>query len=161
MNKAYFWGYTVYFCLTSSVIRSFSITLASASFRPLTTDFLTAEGVRYNAQATSAPEYPNRSIVRTQKIDPVRETFLRLPGKGHMLESRLKYPAHIFNDSPHRVVVDIANQLQQMSTTCEQSSHDSGNGDHASSKKNGRDQLSTPMQNRQYRCLQESYSTGQ
>jgi hypothetical protein len=91
-----------------------------------TTDLLTAEGVRLNARATSAPEYPNRSIARTQKIDLARETFLPLPGKVHMLESRSKYPAQIFNDSPHRVEVDIANQLQQMSITCEQSSHDGG-----------------------------------
>jgi hypothetical protein len=76
---------------------------------------LTAEGVRLNARATSAPEYPNRSIARTQKIDLARETFLPLPGQVNMLESRLKYPAQIFNDTgPYRIEVDIANQLQQI-----------------------------------------------
>ena len=32
----------------------------------------------------------------------------------NMLESRSKYPAQIFNDSPYRIEVDIANQLQQI-----------------------------------------------
>jgi hypothetical protein len=68
---------------------------ASSYSRPLTTDVLTAEGVRLNARATSAPEYPNWSIARTQKIDLARDTFLPLPGKVNMLESRSKYPATI------------------------------------------------------------------
>jgi len=88
---------------------------AISSYRPLTTGLLTAEGVRLNDRATSAPEYPNRSIVRTQKIDLARETFLPLPCKVNMFESRSKYPAQTFNDTgPYRIEVDIANQLQQI-----------------------------------------------
>jgi len=45
----------------------------------------------------------------------------------NMLESRSKYPAQSFNDTgPYRIEVGLANQLQQMSITCEQSSHDGG-----------------------------------
>jgi len=59
-----------------------------------------------------------------------RETFLLLPGKGNMLESRSKYPAQIFNDTgPYGIEIEL------LSITCEQSSHDKGNRNHSSSKK--------------------------
>ena len=66
----------------------------------------------------------------TQKVDLTRETFLPLPGKVNMLESRSKYPAHIFYDTgSYRIEIEL------LSITCEQSSHDGGNRNHASSKK--------------------------